>query len=128
MTLLFDTHTLLWASLYPEELSPRALALISDRDSRLYVSAASLWEISTKVRLGKLHIAERYEAEFPDVIERAGYHLLDLSATVCLRAARLAGTHGDPFDRLLAAQALELDAAILSRDRVLDSFGIRRLW
>ena len=61
------------------------------------------------MRLGKLPEAFLYEAELPGVVDRAGYNLLDLSAAICLRAARLTGAHGDPFDRLLAAQALDLD-------------------
>lgn len=109
MTLLFDTHTLLWASIHPEDLSSTAAGLIADRSNTLLVSVASLWEIATKVRLGKLPEVAEFESELPEVLDRSGYRLLDLNASVCLRSARFPGKHGDPFDRLLAAQALNLN-------------------
>ena len=128
MKVLLDTHALLWAVLSPSTLSRKASALIADESNIILVSAASAWEISTKVWLGKLPGAEILEREFLDVIDDAGYTLLPIDAASALRAGRLTSEHRDPFDRILAAQALAQDIPILSTDTKLDTFGIRRLW
>jgi PIN domain nuclease of toxin-antitoxin system len=125
---LLDTHALLWAVLSPSTLSRKASAVIADESNIILVSAASAWEIATKVRLGKLPGAETFEREFLDVVDDAGYTLLPIDAASALRAGRLTSEHRDPFDRILAAQALAQDIPILSTDAKLDTFGIRRLW
>ena len=127
MNLLLDTHALLWAVLNPALLSRRAASLIA-RENIVAVSAASAWEIATKVRLGKLPDAANMEKDFLDVIEEAGYTLLAIEAADALRAGRLAGDHGDPFDRMIAAQAIARDIPVLSNDTHLDAFGARRIW
>ncbi len=128
MKLLLDTHALLWATLSPSSLSSSASTMIADETNVVFVSAASAWEIATKVRIGKLPGAEVLEKEFLDVMEDAGYTLLDIDVECALRAGRLVGEHRDPFDRMIAAQALAEDIPVLSADSKLDTFGIRRLW
>ena len=128
MKVLLDTHTLLWAVLSPDALSPKVAAIISDETNVTLVSAASAWEIATKVRIGKLPEAEQFERDFLDIIDEAGYQLLSIDAASALRSGRLSSDHRDPFDRILAAQALADDIPILSMDHKLDSFGIRRIW
>lgn len=128
MRALLDTHTLLWAVLSPETLSRRAAAVIGDASNEILVSAASAWEIATKVRIGRLPGAEGLERDFFDVMHEAGYSLIAIDAAAALRAGRLAARHRDPFDRVLAAQALAEDIPILSADARLDSFGVRRIW
>jgi PIN domain nuclease of toxin-antitoxin system len=125
---LLDTHALLWAALSPASLSREAAAIIANETNIIFVSAASAWEIATKVRIGKLPGAEALERDFLDVIEDAGYTLLAIDAASALRAGRLSSDHRDPFDRILAAQGLAADIAIVSNDAKLDSFGIRRIW
>jgi PIN domain nuclease of toxin-antitoxin system len=126
--LLLDTHTLLWAALSRRNLSPAAAIAIADETNEILVSAASAWEIAIKVRRGKLPEATTFEARFLEAINEAGYTLLSIDAATALRAARFAGEHRDPFDRILAAQALALDIPILSLDAKLDQFGVRRIW
>ncbi len=128
MKVLLDTHVLLWAVLSPASLSRKASAWIADEANVILVSSASAWEIATKVRLGKLPGAEILEKEFLDVMENAGYALLPIDAGSALRAGRLPGEHRDPFDRMLAAQSLAGDIPVISTDRKLDSFGVRRIW
>jgi len=125
---LLDTHALLWAILSPRALSRRAATLIEDQANDILVSAASAWEIATKVRIGKLQGAEVLERDFLDVMDDAGYSMLPIDAACALRAGRFAGNHRDPFDRVLAAQALAEDIPILSKDSIFDTFGVRRLW
>jgi PIN domain nuclease of toxin-antitoxin system len=128
MKVLLDTHTLLWATIEPSSLSKRATAIIANPASEIYVSAASAWEIATKVRLGKLRGAEEFEREFLGDVDRAGYTLIPITTAHALRAGRLPGDHRDPFDRMIAAQALAEDIPILGIDPKLDSFGITRIW
>jgi PIN domain nuclease of toxin-antitoxin system len=128
LRVLLDTHTLLWATLSPSFLSRKASTIIADEANVILVSAASAWEIATKVRLGKLPGAEALEREFQEVMDRAGYTLLAIDVASALRAGRLIAEHCDPFDRMLAAQALASDLPILSTDSRLDTFGVRRIW
>jgi len=92
------------------------------------VSAASAWEIATKVRLGKFPEAVAFERRFLEAVEEAGYVLLPINPAIALRAGRFTAEHGDPFDRILAAQALALDLPVISIDAKLDQFGVRRVW
>lgn len=128
MNLLLDTHALLWAQLDPKHLSTLAASVVSDPKNTIIVSAASAWEISTKVRLGKLPHAVIFEQEFLDIPERTGYLFVSISTETALRSGRLVGKHSDPFDRMIAAHALELDIPVISNDAKLDQFGVRRIW
>ncbi len=128
MKILLDTCALIWATLSPSFLSPEARNVVTDERNVIVVSAASAWEIATKVRIGKLPDAENLERSFFEVMEIAGYNLLSIDTADALRAGRLPAAHRDPFDRMIAAQALSLDIAILSPDTKLDQFGVRRIW
>jgi PIN domain nuclease of toxin-antitoxin system len=125
---LLDTHALLWAKISPEKLGRRAAEIMAQPLNVVFVSAASAWEIATKVRLGKLPGLERLERDFLEIMEQSGYTLLPIDVANALRAARFTAPHRDPFDRMLAAQALASDMPILSKDTKLDAFGVRRLW
>ncbi|HKW19372.1 MAG TPA: type II toxin-antitoxin system VapC family toxin [Terriglobales bacterium] len=128
MRVLLDTHALLWATLDPASLSRKAARVIVDPKNDILVSAASAWEIATKVRLGRLPGAERLEREVLETMEAAGYTLVPISTEVALRAGRFATEHRDPFDRVIAAQALHEDIPVLSADTMLDSFLVTRIW
>jgi PIN domain nuclease of toxin-antitoxin system len=128
VNILLDTNALLWAVLAPEKLSRNASLIVNNESNTILVSAASAWEIATKVRLGKLPGAQALERRFLDAIDDAGYGLLPIDVPTALRAGRLAGDHRDPFDRMIAAHALALDIPVVSSDPLLDSFGVRRIW
>lgn len=128
MRVLLDTCTVLWATLSPSALGREAETLIADMSNQILVSAATAWEIATKVRLGKLTGAEKLELNFVEVMDAAGYELLSIDMGSALRAGRLVADHRDPFDRMIAAQALGMDIPVLSPDSQLDKFGIRRIW
>jgi PIN domain nuclease of toxin-antitoxin system len=128
MRVLLDTHSLVWAIISPKLLSTRAAAVIADESSAILVSAASAWEIATKVRLGKFAEAPNLEAHFFEALDDAGYGLLPITPEIALRAGRLVGSHGDPFDRMIAAHALAEDIPVISADAKLDVFKVRRIW
>ena len=128
MKVLLDTCTVIWATLSPKALSPRARKLLAEESNIILVSAATAWELATKVRNGKIPEAELLERNFLETMETADYTLLSIDTASALRAGRLIGTHRDPFDRMIAAQALSLDIPVISPDPLLDEFGVRRIW
>ena len=128
MNVLLDTHTLLWAVIRPENLSIAAAKILQDEANSFSVSAASAWEIATKVRLGKLPGAAAFEQRFMEELQSLGFTVLPIEPETALRAGRFTAAHGDPFDRMIAAQALALDIPVISIDPKLDAFGIRRIW
>lgn len=128
MRVLLDTHTLLWWLDGDRRLSRRARNAIGDEDNAVLVSSASAWEISTKVRLGKLPGATEVAAELPAILRQQNFEALPIAIVHALRAGSLPGPHRDPFDRMLIAQAQAEDLSLVSNERVFDSYGVRRIW
>ena len=127
MRVLLDTHTLLWWLDGDRRLSRRARNAIAADGNTVLVSAASAWEISTKVRLGKLPGAIEVAAELPAILRRQNFESLPIAIVHALRAGNLPGPHRDPFDRMLIAQAQDEDL-LVSNERVFDAYGVRRVW
>jgi PIN domain nuclease of toxin-antitoxin system len=125
---LLDTHTLLWLAFEQKLLSPHVRQVVATPDNEILVSAATAWEIATKYRLGKLNFARGLAVNFIPRVTAAGYQLLSVSTEHALRAGHLSGDHKDPFDRMIAAQAIHEDIPLLSKDTQFDLFGIRREW
>ena len=128
MRALLDTHALLWWLDGDRRLSRRARTVIADDGNSVLVSAASAWEISTKVRLGKLPGAIEVAAELPAILRRQNFEPLPIGMMHALRAGNLPGPHRDPFDRMLIAQAQDENLALVSNERVFDAYGVRRVW
>jgi PIN domain nuclease of toxin-antitoxin system len=125
---LLDTRALLWWLSDDPALTRSARKIIADTANTLIVSAASAWEIATKVRLGKLPTAGELAAGFSGYVEREGFQLLPISAEHGIRAGLLPGPHKDPFDRMLVAQAQAENVPIVSNKAVFRAYGVRRLW
>ena len=125
---LLDSCAVIWATMSPAALGHQARETLADESNVILVSVASAWEIATKVRLGKLPGAEKLERDYLAVMKEAGYTLLAIDTESALRAGRLTAEHKDPFDRMIAAQALAMDVPVLSPDPQLDQFGVRRIW
>ena len=119
MKLLLDTHCLIWALADAPELSAAARSLMARADEVAF-SEASVWEIGLKWRNGKINLQPRR------VVEQAlrdCFRMCALSLEPILLSCELQQKHGDPFDRLLYAQARHLDYRLLSIDRTLAGFG-----
>jgi PIN domain nuclease of toxin-antitoxin system len=125
---ILDTHTLIWWALDDPKLSRKAHSILSSFETEVFVSAASAWEIATKVRLGKLPGAEAFAAEFPARVEQFGFRKLAIQLEHGQRAGLLPGDHKDPFDRMLIAQAQAENLPIVSNERVFDTYHVRRIW
>ena len=119
MRLLLDTHIFLWVLADSPSLKPAARELIEDADA-CYVSAASIWEIAIKARLGKIQADPR---QLSAAIEASGFLELPISARHGAGVAELELHHADPFDRLLIAQALAEPLRLLTADAQLSLYS-----
>ena len=128
MRLLLDTHAFVWWIADSGRLSEKAYSLISDQDHEVFVSAATAWEIATKYRLGKLPLPEAAAFDIAGTITGQGFLELPIGVQDASLAGRLPGPHRDPFDRVLVAQSLSHGLVLVSRDTVLDQYGVNRLW
>jgi PIN domain nuclease of toxin-antitoxin system len=117
---LVDTNALIWFLVDDQELSAAARDAIRTSDE-VFVSAVSLWEIAIKSARGRLDVPDDLEAR----LSALGF----LELPVAWRHARISGQlephHGDPFDRMLVAQALVDDLTVVTRDREIPRYGVR---
>jgi PIN domain nuclease of toxin-antitoxin system len=125
---LLDTHALLWWLSDDPALPRTARRAIAETRNTLIVSAASAWEIATKVRLGKLATAADLVSNFAVRLEHEGFQSMAISAEHGVRAGLLPGPHKDPFDRMLIAQSQAENLPIISNEAIFETYGVRRLW
>ena len=123
MRLLLDTHVVLWALADSPRLSARARELLADPTNECWASAASVWEIAIKVRLGK------YALGFPltaidEALEQAGFRLLDVTTRHAAAVEAIETPHADPFDRLLLAQCEVETLRLLTADAALGELPV----
>jgi PIN domain nuclease of toxin-antitoxin system len=126
--LLLDSHALLWWLSDDPALPASARKLIARASNTVVVSAASAWEIATKVRLGTLPDAGDLVGDFSGYLARERFESLAVSVEHAVRAGLLPGPHKDPFDRMLIAQAQGENLPIVSNDAAFDNYKVRRLW
>ncbi len=124
--MLLDTHTLLWWATGNKLLSRKVRQLIEDDDTKIIISAASAWEIATKVRLGKLGWSDPGSVQAYCTGQR--FELLPVSFAHAERAGGWPQAHGDPFDRMLAAQSEIERLPLATNDRAIAVFEIQTIW
>jgi PIN domain nuclease of toxin-antitoxin system len=122
--LIIDTHAALWFLEGDSRLSATARVLIEDDGIERRLSAASVWEVAIKRRLGKLQAP----ADFHERLGKQGVRGLPITDAHAVRIADLPMHHRDPFDRILVAQAQAEGMSILSVDRRLHAYGVPVLW
>ena len=127
MSLLLDTHALLWWFTDDPRLPAKVRDTIADETRPVYVSAVSALEIAVKHRLGKLDGAEAV-SRFDELVAADGFQHLPITHFHCLKAGGYAVPHRDPFDRLLAAQRALEALTLVTRDPALAQFGIQTFW
>ena len=128
MRVLLDTNAVLWWFAGDPKLTVPVRELLSRDAPIASVSAASAWEICTKVRIGKLPTAHDLCEDFPGFVARHGFEALAITVEHGRLAGRMAGAHKDPFDRMLAAQALIEDVPIITNDAAFVGFGVKVVW
>lgn len=121
MRVLLDTHVLLWSIDDPDRIGREAQRAFRTEVTQVVVSVVNLWEVAIKRRLGHLDAPEN----LPQVVADLGHQILDVGAEHAWHVRTLPLHHGDPFDRLLVAQAQIEDIPLITHDRVLERYDIR---
>ena len=127
MNLLLDTHALIWFSENDPKLSQNAKAAIESPDNNLFVSMASFWEMAIKLNLSKLTLQIPLAQIIP-ALSANGFNLLGIESDHILKIETLPRIHGDPFDRMLIAQALSDGLTIVSKEELFEEYGVGRVW
>ena len=128
MRYLLDTCTFLWMAQQPTMLSATARGTLDDGTAELFVSDASIWEIMLKHSVGRLPLPDAPRHWIPRKFVYHRLQPLPLTREAIFRSGELPRTHADPFDRMLAAQAIESGLTILSPDTPLSMLGASRIW
>ncbi len=121
MKFLLDSHAFLWWLADDPKLAKGAREALASPASRVHVSAATVWELAIKARLGKLDLGG---ADLAEEIEESEFFELPMTARHALLAGSLPPHHEDPFDRMLIAQAKAEDLTIITRDSVFHEYGV----
>ncbi|HMJ08581.1 MAG TPA: type II toxin-antitoxin system VapC family toxin [Pyrinomonadaceae bacterium] len=131
MRYLIDTHVFLWFVSRAKELSPTAKTLIEVGQNEIFISIASLWEISIKTALGKLTINGKYETVIDDVNDNS-IQILPIDFAHTAEQNRLPFHHRDPFDRIIISQAIVENMNFIGADTIFDDYlkgkSIKRIW
>jgi PIN domain nuclease of toxin-antitoxin system len=128
MKVLIDTHVFIWWTSEPQKLSPNIYNLLTNTDTKVIFSLASIWEMQIKLSLGKLTFETALPGLVEDELKRNQIELLPINLAHIYALSDLPNHHRDPFDRLLIAQAINEGLAIVSIDEKFDGYDIERLW
>lgn len=128
MRILLDTHAFLWWIAADRRLSARARKLIADGRNELLLSAASGWEVTIKVGLGRIDLPTPIDQFLGEQLRLNGIEALSIQMAHALSVQRLPLLHGDPFDRMLVAQARMEKLPILTRDPRISQYDVETLW
>jgi PIN domain nuclease of toxin-antitoxin system len=127
MRFLIDTHTYFWYRTAPEAVPVPVMDVLTDISHEILISVAVPWELAIKTGAGGID-ATVLLVDFEKRETAAGFTIVTLTAAQAIRSGLLPRHHKDPFDRLLAAQALDLDVPLISKDTIFDVYGVRRIW
>ncbi len=128
MKLLLDTHTLLWLAENDPQLSKTAVEYLSDPANELLISPASYWELAIKLALGKYRLTDPLSVYLQEAIRLYDLSILCIDVLHAEGVANLPHHHRDLFDRMLIAQCIVEQLAVVSSDEAFDAYSIRRIW
>lgn len=128
MNVLLDSCTFIWLCSSPASLSPAATRVIEEAETQLWLSIASAWEISLKVRSGKIVLPEKLWSWMTGRLAYWQIELLDVNLEAVCRSSELPDIHKDPFDRLLVAQSIIHQLAILTPDPLVQRHPAKTVW
>ena len=128
MRVLIDTHVFLWWVEGDRVLPAKARAILSNQENECLISLTSAWELAIKAGLGKLKLALPVKRYVIENVAANGFRMLDIRIAHVGRVETLGSHHGDPFDRLLIAQALEENLPIVTADPIFRKYGVKRIW
>lgn len=127
MRLLLDTHAFIWHREGDARIGLELRRVVGDPRNDVFLSLASVWEMSIKQGLGKLGLKASVQSTVEDGVKN-GFRLLPITLPHALAVQDLPPHHGDPFDRLLIAQTQIEGLTLVSRDTAFDAYGVVRLW
>ncbi|EIC28845.1 type II toxin-antitoxin system VapC family toxin [Methylomicrobium album] len=127
MNLLLDTHTLIWLLEGDGNLSVSARKQIENPDNTNFISIATFWEIAIKLSLNKL-VMKISISQLKRLVWENGLEVLPIAIEDTLLVSQLPFHHRDPFDRLLAAQAMNQNMSLVSRDRAMSLYDVKVIW
>ncbi|MBT3272947.1 MAG: type II toxin-antitoxin system VapC family toxin [Spirochaetales bacterium] len=128
MNYILDTHTFLWWIGDDERLSKQVFDIVADKNNKIYFSAVSAWEISIKIRIGKLTVAEDPDKFLTDNINENGFLVMPINLIHSTKIFHIPNTHRNPFDQMLAAQSLSEKMPLLSEDSKIAELGAELIW
>ena len=128
MRVLVDTHVFLWWVEGDRALPAKARAVLANPENECLISMVSAWELAIKTSLGKLKLALPVKRYIVENVAANGFRMLAIEMAHVGRVETLARHHGDPFDRLLIAQALEENIAVVTADPIYRNYGVKRIW
>ena len=128
MSYLLDTHTFLWMAGDPLSLSEKVREIVEEKNNRLYLSAASAWEIAMLQQLKRLELPDVPRRFIAEALQQLNVLPISIGFTTAISAATLPFIHRDPFDRLIIAEALKEKMTVLTRDNLFESYGVKVLW
>lgn len=128
MRVIVDTHVFLWWVEGDRALPAKARAVLADRENKCLLSLVSVWELAIKAGLGKLKLALPVQRYVVEHVAANSFQILDIRMAHVGRVETLGAHHGDPFDRLLIAQALEEKLPVVTADPVFRKYGVKRIW
>ncbi len=128
MKYLIDTHTFLWIIEDSQNLTDKVKKIYLDNSNEIYLSVASLWEMAIKISLKKLTVSNHLSTFIDKHAIENNIRLLDVQPHHVIPIEELPNHHKDPFDRLLVCQCIQEKMVLLSKDKALDKYAIKRIW
>jgi len=128
MKYLLDTHTLLWIIDENARLSEKSRSIFLDMTNDIYLSSASLWELSIKVSLNKIEINNTFENFIQDHVLGNDIKIMKIELPHIIRVSKIPFHHRDPFDRMIIAQSIEDNIPVISGDKIFDRYLSNRIW
>ncbi len=123
MSYLVDTHIFLWSIISPKKISLKISKILNDPEPIKYISVLSFWEISLKFSLGKIDLVGILPDELPEIAKKSNFDIIDLDVKIAASYHKLPKTNNkDPFDRMLAWQAITKDYSLLTKDVDFNSY------
>jgi PIN domain nuclease of toxin-antitoxin system len=123
-----DTCTFIWLTSAPGQLSAAATSKLREENQARHMSLASVWEITLKYRTGKLPLPQPPRYWIEEQVRLQNIEILDLVRESLYRSTELPAVHNDPFDRLIAAESLVHNLAIISPDEPFKTYGCKTIW
>jgi PIN domain nuclease of toxin-antitoxin system len=128
LNLLIDTHVVIWFTEANPNLLSHHVEWLRSENNTIFISAVSIFELTTKIRIGKLKLPPAFMVKPSDIYAAFRFTPMPLNARHAEQAGQLQGNHKDPFDRLLTAQSLIEDMPIMTIDQRIRDLGAEVMW